>query len=150
MRKKREARETRAPYRVKHRKIAVWIDPTQLARAPILLKQNGETVGAVISLEEYRGYNTWKKQRKPDDDFPPEWHAEKAAFQRMLPELLKTHREKFVAVYQGQLVDSDENEGELEKRMEQKYGDATVYVDEVLEHPRVYCFPSVWLSKRKD
>jgi hypothetical protein len=124
---------------------AAGIDPAQLARDPIILHQNGEPVGAVISIDEYQAYLAWKK-KTIEDEFPPEWYVEKAAFQGMLPELLKTHNGKWVAIFHGELVDSDDKEGELIWRGEQKLGEEPFFVDQVLETPRVYRIPSVWLK----
>lgn len=126
---------------------AAGIDPAQLAREPIILEQNGEPVGAVISMADYRLYCAWKERLEPEDDFPPAWYAEKAAFQRMLPALLKTHQGKWVAIYKGAMVDSDEKPSELMWRVQQKYGDESVYFGEVLEKPRVYRIPSAWIKR---
>jgi hypothetical protein len=134
-----QLKEARAVY-------AADIDAAQLAREPVILEEDGQPFAAVISLDEYRAYAAWKKQIEAEDDFPPAWYGEKAAFQRMLPELLTTHRGKWVAVRKGTVVDSDENPGELMWRVEQKFGDESVYIDEVLEKPRVYRIPSAWVG----
>ena len=144
MAKRRKLRESGAKYATQRGTISVEFDPAQLAREGVVLKRNGKPIAVAISLEEHREYNAWKKQRKPAADFPPAWHAEKAAFQKLLPELLKTYREKWVAIYQGKVVDSDEKEGELMYRVALKYGDAPVYIDEVLGKPRVYRVTSAW------
>ncbi len=125
---------------------AIEIDPARLEREPIVLERDGAPVGAVISIEEYESYLAWKHRAVEPEDFPPEWYVEKAAFERMLPELLKSYRGKFVAIYQGQVVDSDARMGELIWRVEQKLGDKPFYVDEVLETPRVYRIPSAWIQ----
>ncbi len=118
---------------------AVEIDPTRLEREPIVLERDGTAVGAVISFEEYQSYLAWKNRSEEPADFPPGWYVEKAAFERMLPGLLKTHHGKWVAVYQSQVIDTDDKPGELIWRVEQKYGEgAAFFVDQVLETPRVY------------
>ncbi|MCL4500021.1 MAG: hypothetical protein M1335_07270 [Chloroflexi bacterium] len=140
----KKTKKASSKYTIKRERVAVKIDPAQLAREAIILERNGEPFGAVVSIEDYRAYDEWKKQQVTEDDFPPEWHEGKDAFQRLLPELLKTYREKFVAIYKGRVVDSDGEEGELMYRVALKYGDTPVYIDEVLEKPRVYSVPSVW------
>lgn len=42
---------------------------------------------------------------------PPEdkWRREQRAFRQLLPELLKTHRGKYVAVHEGQVVGSGDD-----------------------------------------
>lgn len=139
MTKKIELKELREAY-------AIEIDPAQLEREPIVLERGGRQVGAVISIEEYQSYRAWKNRAEATEDFPPEWYVEQAAFQQMLPELLKSYRGKFVAVSQGQVVDSDDKMGELIWRVEQNLGDKPFYVDEVLETPRVYQIPSAWIQ----
>jgi hypothetical protein len=141
----KKAKEASSEYTIKREKIAVKIDPAQLAREAIILKRDGEPFGAVLSIDDYRAYEEWKKRQAPKDDFPPQWYEERAAFQRLLPALLKTHREKFVAIYKGQVVDSDEKEGELWWRMAQKHGEQPAYyIGEVLEKPRTYRVTSAW------
>jgi hypothetical protein len=65
----------------------------------------------------------------------------------MLPELLKTHKGKWVAVYKGQVVDSAENVGDLAERVYARLGYQEIYMDEVLEEPRVYRIPSPRLAR---
>jgi len=61
-----------------------------------------------------------------------------AAFERMKPELLNTHKGKHVAILNGQLVDSDDDKRVLAKRVYAKYGNRTILMTEVREQPRVY------------
>src|SRR5262249_22792908 len=53
----------------------------------------------------------------PVIDRPPrhKWEREYRAFLRLLPELLKTHRGKYVAVHEEQVVDSGDDEVALTK-----------------------------------
>ena len=129
-----------------HEIYAMGIDPTQLEREPIILQQNGKPVGVVISPEEYLAFAEWKKNMEQSGGVPSEWYAEKAAFEKMLPDLLPMYLGKWVAVYQGNIVDSDAKIGELIWRVERTLGDKPFYAGEVLEEPRVYRIPSVWLK----
>jgi hypothetical protein len=126
---------------------AASIDPDQLDREPIILQQNGKPIGVVISAEQYQAFVEWKKNLEQSVDFPPEWRAEKAAFEQMLPDLLSTHRGKWVAVYKSQVVDSDAKIGELVWRAEKNLGDKPFFVGEVVEEPRVHHIPSVWFKQ---
>jgi hypothetical protein len=67
--------------------------------------------------------------------------AERAAFQRLLPDLLKTHRGQFVAIQGGRVVDVDEDESALAGRAIART-DKAVYIQEVGSEPRVYELPS--------
>lgn len=136
MAKRREIKETRAKYAAKQNKIAVEIDPAQLARAPIVVRQNGEFVGAVISAEEYHAYEEWKEGDLRD--LSPQFLADRATFKRMLPELLKTHRDKWVAVWKGQVVDVADKIGDLAEKVYEHLGYQAIYMDRVTDTPRVY------------
>lgn len=67
-----------------------------------------------------------------------EWYKdfekESAAFDRMLPELLKSKANRFVAVYGGQVIDEDEDQFALGRRIHRQYRDAFVLIQQVLEH----------------
>jgi hypothetical protein len=66
---------------------------------------------------------------------PGKWEQEYRAFQHLLPELLKTHRGKFVAVHDGRVVDSDTDEIALILRVHAQYGYVPIHVDLVTEQP---------------
>lgn len=72
-------------------------------------------------------------------EWPPpprnKWEREYRAFQALLPELLKTHRGKYVAVHDGQVVASGEDELEVASRVWAKYGYVPIHVDLVTEQP---------------
>jgi hypothetical protein len=76
-------------------------------------------------------------------DVPPirvipdkKWQRERIAFYRMLPELLKTHRGRFVAVHDEQVVGSGDNVIDVAKRAHAQYGYVPIYVGFVSERPR--------------
>ncbi len=122
---------------------AAEIDPAQLAREPIILERNGEPVGAVISLEEFRAFKEWKKElERQEQEFPKQFLEDEAAFKRMLPELLKTHKDKWVAVLKGQVVDFDDKLGDLADRVYRQFGYQAIYMSQVLEKERIYRFLS--------
>ena len=57
------------------------------------------------------------------------WQRERRAFLRLLPELLKSYRDKFVAIHQEQLVDSDEELIRLALRVYARFGNVPIYMD---------------------
>lgn len=62
-----------------------------------------------------------------------EWEENRRAFWRMHSELLaKGYEGKWVAVYQGRVVDSDEEVEILLKRVREKFGYVPVYIQQVL------------------
>jgi hypothetical protein len=60
------------------------------------------------------------------------------AFQRLLPELLKTHRGKHVAIHDEQVVDSDVNDTALIKRVHAKVGYVPIHVGLVVDPQPVF------------
>lgn len=74
----------------------------------------------------------------PEALFPPprnKWEREYRAFQRLLPELLKTHRGKYVAIHNEQVVESGEDPIALIKQVHSRFGYVPVHVDRVAEQP---------------
>jgi hypothetical protein len=69
---------------------------------------------------------------------------ERDAFMKMKEDLLRDerYRGKFVAVYGGNPVDSDENNRELAKRVYKKYGYIPIYIDKVEKKEEIIEIPS--------
>jgi hypothetical protein len=76
---------------------------------------------------------------------PPmgKYERERRAFQRLLPDLLKTHRGKYVAVHDEKVVDSDEDEVALATRVWQRHGYVPIHVQRVTEQPELVRIPHV-------
>jgi hypothetical protein len=68
---------------------------------------------------------------------PPrnKWEREYRAFLRLLPSLLQTHRGKYVAIHNEQVVDSGDDRLELIFRALAKVGGESIHVDLVTEQP---------------
>jgi len=121
------------------------IEASQVSQGPIFVEHEGRPVAVVMSIEDYR-------QRFPTDH--DAWRQEqlqrlepnRAAFQRLLPELLKTHSDQFVAIYQGRLVGADPDRVALVQRIRTQ-GYRPVYIQKVTPEPRIVELPSpeeVW------
>jgi hypothetical protein len=83
----------------------------------------------------------------PEIELPPvspsrwsKWEQERAAFRRLLPTLLSTFRGRYVAIHEGQVIDSDEDQIALALRVYAK-GYRQVYVGLVSEEPPVLRVP---------
>jgi hypothetical protein len=63
------------------------------------------------------------------------WEREHRAFLKMLPTLLATHRGKYVAVHDGQVVDSDADKIALALRAYANHGYVPIYVGLVSDQP---------------
>jgi len=66
------------------------------------------------------------------------FEQERTAFQRLLPELLKTHRGEWVAIVDGQPVEFGPDFSSVILPVRQRFGQRPVYVHEILERPRIY------------
>jgi hypothetical protein len=63
------------------------------------------------------------------------WDREHAAFRRLLPQLLVTHRGKFVAIHGEQVVDTGDDKLALALRVLVKVGNIDIHVGRVTEEP---------------
>ena len=70
------------------------------------------------------------------------WQREYRAFQQLLPGLLKTHQGRYVAIHEGRLVDSDEDQVVLVLRVYATYGYVPIHVGLVVEKQPVFRIPS--------
>ena len=68
---------------------------------------------------------------------PPQtkWQCEYAAFRRLLPQLLTTQRGQYVAIHDGQVVDSGADKLVLALRVLAKVGNMAIHVGLVTDEP---------------
>ncbi len=136
--KKIALKETQAPY-------SLSLDESQLAEGPVILEREGQPVAAVIPIAEYERFRAWKEEqawRRKHKEHLQALRAEREAFLRLKPQLLKTHKGLFVAIHHGEVVDCDADNQELAKRVMTRFKDEVVYIHEVSEEPRVLELPS--------
>lgn len=72
-------------------------------------------------------------------DWPPpesKRDRERRAFHQLLPSLLTTHREKFVAIHEERVVDSGDDKIELALRVYDKFGYVPIFVSLVTDVPQ--------------
>jgi hypothetical protein len=69
---------------------------------------------------------------------PPEnkWRREQSAFRRLLPELLKTHRNQYVAIHEGTVVESGDDKLAVARRAYARWGYVPIYVSLVTDEPQ--------------
>ena len=63
-------------------------------------------------------------------------HAETEAFWDMHDELVRRYEGEHVALYQGEVVDSDEDASRLERRVREQFGELPVLIAPVTPRPR--------------
>jgi len=72
-----------------------------------------------------------------------DFERELEKFQRMLPNLMKTYPDEFVAIINGVVIDHDKDELKLAKRVYSKYKNEFVLVREVREQlPEIFALES--------
>jgi hypothetical protein len=71
----------------------------------------------------------------------PKAEQEYRAFLRLLPGLLGSHRGKYVAVHEGQVIDSDTSDIVLIQRVHAKIGYLPIYVGLISEERQVARLP---------
>lgn len=130
-------KETQAVY-------TVPVSEDDLAEGPVILERNGNAVAALVPIDEYRKFAAWREQQEKEARHRARLEAlqqERVAFLRLKPELLRTHKGLYVAIHNGQVVDSDKDQRALAKRVfAQSY--RPVYIELVSEKPRTAELPS--------
>ncbi len=68
---------------------------------------------------------------------PPEdkWRREQRAFRRLLPGLLASHRGRYVAIHEGQVVESGDDKLAVARRAYARFGYVPIFVSLVTEEP---------------
>lgn len=124
---------------------ATVIEQVKTAGEPLVIEQDGRPFAVVIPFAEYQQLVALRESERKAGWQEEQHHLlmqEQAAFERMKSKLLQTHKDKWVAILDGQLVDSDEDDGILAKRVYAKYGYRTMLITEVRDEPRVWEFSS--------
>lgn len=115
-----------------------------LTNEVVILEKDGQPVAAVVPIEEYTAFQSWREAEKRRQARQAEATAierEHAAFQQMLPELLKQYEGRVVALYKGQVVAVGDDRMEVWERARQQLGDVPVYIQTVEYPPRIYKMP---------
>ncbi len=122
-------KETRAAY-------TVPVSEHDLAESPVILERNGKAVAALIPIEEYRRFVSWQERQEKEARHQARlkvFERERAAFLRLKPKLLETHRGLWVAIVDEQVVDSDSDSRTLARRVYAKFGYVPAYIQLVSE-----------------
>jgi PHD/YefM family antitoxin component YafN of YafNO toxin-antitoxin module len=125
-----------------HSTYSFSLDEAQLGQEPIIIERDGQPLAAIISIEKYREFITWQESRTKKHRQLSALQREREAFLQLRDQLLKTHGGQFVAVLDGQVVDSDVDNCELARRVYSKFGYVPIYIQKVEEKPTGYDIPS--------
>jgi hypothetical protein len=130
-------KEAHAPY-------TLTIEEEALSQESFILERDGEAVAAVIPITEYQAFRVWREARWRDEKQRKDLEAferERQAFERLKPELLRTHRGQWVAIYQGEVAEAAWDRSQVLDSVYDRFGYVPVYVQQVEERPRVYKLP---------
>jgi hypothetical protein len=138
-------RETQSVY-------AVSLDKTELTDEPVYIERYGKFWAVLVPIAQFQQLLTLQKQYQTEvaqHATDAAWcqeqltalSMERATFQRLLPELLKTHIGKFVAIQGERVIDSADDESALAQRTRER-GYRPVYIERVTQTPTVVEFSS--------
>jgi hypothetical protein len=102
-----------------------------IGRDTIVIRRSGEPVAVVVSFAEYQ---VVAAQPLPGD---LGFEQERAAFQRLLPELLQAHRGEWVAMVDGRPVEFRPDFSSVIVPVRRRFGQRPVYVREISEQARI-------------
>jgi len=139
--KKIAIKEARAPY-------TIPVSEEDLSQGPVVLERDGEPVAALVPIEEYRQFAAWREQWEKEARQRARMEAferERAAFLRLKPQLLDTHRGLWVAIVGERVVDSDTDSRALARRVYARFGYVPAYIQLVSEE-----MPSVELPSPEE
>jgi len=97
-----------------------------------------------VPIAEYEAFQTWRESEARRQTRRTEEAAierEHAAFEQMLPDLLKKYPGKAVALHNGEVVAVGDDKMDLWAQVRQKLGPVPVYVQMVEYSPKVYKMP---------
>lgn len=125
-------REAQAPY-------TVTVDEQALRSDATVLEQNGQPLAVLLPIGEYEAFRAWQQRQQAHSPTPAVGFAqERAAFERLLPQLIQTYPDRVVAIYGGQVVEIGDDVGEVLQRVHARYGYVACYMGRAQLPGRVY------------
>jgi len=119
--------------------------PEEVAEGPVVIRREGKPYAVAIPLEDYRRFQEWREKAEREARIQAQdeaWEKERAAFHRLKPQLLQTHKGLYVAIHGGQVVDADADNLALARRVMSKLKDMPFYLQLVSEETRTFEVPS--------
>lgn len=129
-------KEVNAPYTINTEDEAV-------GRDTIIVRREGKPIAVVLPYAEYEALTAQRTSSTYSI-----FERERAAFQRLLPELLKSHRGEWVAIVDEQVVEFGPDFSSVIVPVRQRFGQRPVYIHEISEQPHIYQIASPHISRR--
>jgi PHD/YefM family antitoxin component YafN of YafNO toxin-antitoxin module len=105
-----------------------------LDQESIILERDGQPVAVIVSPAEYEAFRAWQETQDRGRRRQADLEAlgrEREAYKRLEPELLPLYKGQYVAIREGQVIDSGPNEMALVQRVYEKFGYGPMYVRRV-------------------
>jgi hypothetical protein len=117
-----------------------------VVKSPVFIEDGGQPVAVLVPIELFHAWQQQlQMQARPDPSTQPKsyggFEREKAAFERLKPDLLERFPDKCVAIVGGQVVEVGEDKLKVIERVRERFGRVSMYVQWVTAQPRVYHFP---------
>ena len=106
-----------------------------LTREPLLIRRNGEEW--VVLAMRYEEYQQWLTQKPTPPKHENDFERNRAAFQKLLPDLLKQHEGQWVAVVNEQAAAFAPSANQVLEKVA-ALGDAPLYIQEIRAQSSVY------------
>jgi PHD/YefM family antitoxin component YafN of YafNO toxin-antitoxin module len=122
-----------------------------LGQESIILERDGQPVAAIVSLAEYEAFRAWQEAQDRERQRQANMEGlerEREAYERLEPELLTVYKGQYVAIREGQVVDSDPDEMALVQRVYERLGYGPMYVRKVGAPLPVRRIGSPWIVRR--
>ena len=119
--------------------------PEKVAKGPVVIRREGKPYAVAIPLEDYRRFQEWREKAEREVRIQAQdeaWEKERAAFHRLKPQLLQTHKGLYVAIHGGQVVDTDADNLALARRVMSNLKGKPFYLQLVSEETRTFEVPS--------
>ncbi len=119
--------------------------PEEAAKGPVVIQRGGKPYAVAIPLEDYRRFQEWREKADREVRIQAQdeaWEKERAAFHRLKPQLLQTHKGLYVVIHGGQVVDADADNLALARRVMSALKDKPFYLQLVSEEARTFEVPS--------
>jgi hypothetical protein len=117
-----------------------------IGRDTIVIRRNDQPIAVVLPYAEYEELLQRPAVGSVGDN--PIFERERAAFQRLLPDLLRTHRDEWVAIVDGQPVQFGPDFSSVIVPVRQRFGQRPIYVHKISEEPRLYTISSPRVTRR--
>ncbi|MDM8526702.1 hypothetical protein QUF58_00705 [Anaerolineales bacterium HSG24] len=119
--------------------LQITIEPTVETKLEQFAQLVDQSVEEIINQALSR-YLDYLSDRKLDTEI--------SAYEKLHPQLKQKYLGHYVAIHQGQLIDTDTDCGNLFLRVEKKYGDVTILIRQVKETPdEIYNFHGVRMER---